>query len=287
MLKRRTHKKKGFSLLEVLMAVALFGAVVTVILAAQAGLVASDRTATNMSQAIELARCRMSEIEEKQLRLGFPEIEEKDQSPICCNDREVAGFSCEWKVERVLLPQPMGLAGDGGLNNLFGGGLGLDAGMGNLGTTAQGLATSMPTAMGPNGVPLVNPMGGAALDFDAGLQNIGTSLTQSFGGAGMSGLLSLVFGLVYPSLKPMLEAGIRRVTVTVHWQEGSQARDMMLQQYITNPSRSGLIAGLGEAGLGGEGGLPMNMGGGGAGGGGGPGGPIFAPPIQPGVGMPR
>ena len=70
------------------MAVALFGAVVTIILSAQAGLVASDRTATNISQAIELGRCRMSEVEEKQLKLGFPEVEEKDTSPICCNDKE-------------------------------------------------------------------------------------------------------------------------------------------------------------------------------------------------------
>lgn len=255
-------RRRGFSLLEVLMAVALFGAVVTIILSAQASLVASDLTATNMSQAVEIARCRMSEIEEKQLRLGFPEIEEKDQSTLCCDDKEVPGFSCDWAVERVLLPQPMGLAGEGGLNFL-GGGLGLDAGFGSLGTAASGLATSMPTSMvGPTGTSLINPMGGAALDFDAGLQNIGQTLTQSFGGAGMSGLLSLVFSLVYPSLKPMLEAGIRRVTVTIHWQEGSHARDMMLQQYITNPSRSGLIAGLGDAGLFGEGGgLPMNMGG--------------------------
>jgi general secretion pathway protein I len=284
----RKPRRRGFSLLEVMMAVALFGAVVTIILSAQAGLVASDRTATNMSQAIEIARCRMSEIEEKQLRLGFPEIEEKDQSNICCNDREVAGFSCDWQVERVLLPQPMGLAGEGGLTSLLSGGL--DAGVGDLGTTAAGLATSMPsTVAGPMGTTLLNPAGGAALNFDAGLQNIGQTLTQSFGGAGMSGLLSLVFSLVYPSLKPMLEAGIRRVTVTVHWQEGSQARDMMLQQYITNPSRAGLIAGLAEAGLGGEGGLPTNLGGAAAGGGAGapPGG--VAPPslIQPSPGMLR
>jgi general secretion pathway protein I len=254
-------RRRGFSLLEVMMAVALFGAVVTIILSAQAGLVASDRTATNMSQAIEVARCRMSEIEEKELRLGFPEMEEKDQSTLCCNDREVPGFSCEWRVERVLLPQPMGLAGEGGLNSLFNSGLGLDAGLGALGTAATGLPTSI---AGPMGTTLLNPAGGAALDFDAGLQNIGTQLTQSFGGAGMSGLLSLVFSLVYPSLKPMLEAGIRRVTVTIRWQEGSQARDMMLQQYITNPSRSGLLAGLAEAGLG-EGGLQVNMGGSGPG----------------------
>jgi general secretion pathway protein I len=228
----------------------------------------------------------MSEIEEKQLRLGFPEIEEKDQGTVCCNDREVAGFSCDWQVERVLLPQPMGLAGDGGLNSLFNSALG-DAGLGNLGSTG-GVPTSI---AGPMGTTLLNPGGGAGLDFDAGLQNIGQSLTQSFGGAGMSGLLSLVFSLVYPSLKPMLEAGIRRVTVTVHWKEGSQARDMMLQQYITNPSRAGLLAGLAEAGIGGEGGLPMNVGGGASTpGGGGPGNPFggFAPPpIQGNAGMQR
>lgn len=276
-------RRRGFSLLEVMMAVALFGACVTIILSAQAGLVASDRTATNMSQAIEIARCRMSEIEEKELRLGFPEMEEKDQSTLCCDDKEVPGFSCNWAVERVLLPQPMGLAGEGGLTSMLGGGLGLDAGFAGLGTMASGLPTSLP---GPMGTTLINPMGGASLDFDAGLQNIGQSLTQSFGGAGMSGLLSLVFTLVYPSLKPMLEAGIRKVTVTIHWQEGSQARELMLQQYITNPSRSGLLAGLAEAGLG-EGGLPVNMGGAAAAPGAAGGGMTAPPPIQMGPGMMR
>ena len=230
------------------MAVALFGAVVTIILSAQAGLVASDRTATNMSQAIELGRCRMSEIEEKQLKLGYPEVEEKDTSPICCNEKDNPGFSCEWKVERVLLPQPMGLAGDAGMNTFFGAGVGLDAGV------PSALAT-------PTGTVMMNPMGGASLDFDAGLANIGTQLNSAVGGAGVSGLLSMVFSIVYPSLKPMLEAAIRRVTVIVHWQEGRQQRDFTLQQYITNPSRAGLLAAIADAGGAGEGGgIPVNTG---------------------------
>jgi general secretion pathway protein I len=250
----RPHRRarKGFSLLEVLMAVALFGAVVTIILSAQAGLVASDRTATNISQAIELGRCRMSEVEEKQLKLGFPEVEEKDTSPICCNEKDNPGFTCEWKVERVLLPQPVSLAGDAGLGSILGGGLGLDAGI------PSSVGTSLAT---PMGTMAVNPLGGASLDFDAGLQNIGMGLQQSMGGAGMSGLLSLVFSLVYPSLKPMLEAAIRKVTVIVHWQEGRQERDFTLQQYITNPSRAGLLGALADAGMGGEGGgTPINTG---------------------------
>ena len=242
------------------MAVALFGSVVTIILSAQAGLVASDRTAINMSQAIEIARCRMSEIEEKELKLGYPEIEEKDMSRACCNEKEVAGFSCEWKIERILLPQPQGMGGDAGLGSLLGGGLGLtDGGLDG----ALAFDAMPPTSIaGPMGTTLINPLGGAGLDFDAGLQNIGAQLQQSMGGAGMSGLLTMVFSLVYPSLKPMLEAGIRKVTVTIHWNEGLKVRDFVLTQYLTNPSRAGLLADVMDAGGFAEGGgLPTSLGG--------------------------
>ncbi len=243
------------------MAAALFGAVVTTILAAEAGLVGSNAAAAKMSQAVTIARCRMSEIEEKQLKLGFPEIEEKDQSQNCCDDKDVPGFSCAWQVERVTLPQAS-LAGDGGAGSMFGG----DLGLGGEGGLAPGAPPS------PSGMPpgLVNPMGGATLDFDAGLQGIGTSLQSAFGGAGGSGLLSMAFSIVYPALKPMLEAAIRRVTVTVSWKEGTVDRDFTIVQYITNPSRAGLLAAMADAGtVGGDGGGGM-LGGlfGGAGGGG-------------------
>ncbi len=253
------RRRRGFSLLEVMVAVALLGAVVTVIVSAQAGLVASNQAAANMSQALEVGRCRMSELEEKELKLGFPEIEEKDTSTICCDDKEVPGFSCDWQIERVTLPQMTSLGGEGGLSSLLGGGLGLDAGLAMLGAGASSaLAT-------PMGTVLSNPLGGAQLDFDGGLQNMGQSLTQSFGqslggGAGMSGLLSLVFSLVYPSLKPLLESAIRRVTVVIKWNEGHTARDFTLVQYVTNPSSAGLLASMADAGAFGDGGstgLPL------------------------------
>jgi general secretion pathway protein I len=244
--------RRGFSLLEVLMAVALFGAVVTIILAAEAGFVASNKSAAQMSQAIEIGRCRMSEIEEKQLKLGFPEVEEKDSSQVCCDDKEIPGFTCEWLVDRVTLPQANPVGGDGGgLNSVLGGGLGLDAG---VAAVASGMATSL---AGPSGAMLVNPAGGAQLDLDGGLQNIGQSLQQSLGGVGgAQGLLSMAFTIVYPSLKPLLEAAIRRVTVVVKWREGLLDRDFTLVQYITNPSRAGLLAGMADAGFSADGGIP-------------------------------
>jgi general secretion pathway protein I len=240
--------RRGFSLLEVMFAVALFGAVVTFILSAQGGLIASNKRAANMSQAVEVARCRMSELEEKELKLGYPEIEEKDTSNVCCDDQEVEGYTCDWVIERVKLPETTALGGDAGLSSLLSGGLGLglDAG---IDTIANGLPSQVGTA-------LMNPAGGAGLNLgiDAGLQGIGNTMQTAFGGAGAQGLLSMVFSIVYPSLKPLLESAIRRVTVTVKWKEGSLDRDFVVTQYLTNPSRAGLLASMLDAGAFGDGG---------------------------------
>ena len=159
-------------------------------------------------------------------------------------------FSCEWHVDRVKLPEVTTLGGDGG-GSLLGGGLGLDAD-GGPGVTGS---------LGQTGSVLVNPLGGAQMDFDAGtgLQNVGSALQQSFGGAGAQGLLSMVFSIVYPSLKPVLEAAIRRITVVVRWKEGAIARDFTLTQYVTNPSRAGLAASMGDAGASGDGGTSPNV----------------------------
>jgi len=243
---------RAFSLLEVLFAVALFGAVVTFILSAEAGLISGNKTAANISQATELGRCRMTELEEKQIRLGFPEIEEKDSSSACCLETETPGFSCEWNVERVKLPEATTLGGDAGLSSLYGGNLELEGG-------APPSASSLAS---PAGSALINPAGGAQLDFDGGLDGFGQSIQKSLGGGmGAQGLVSMVFSIVYPSLKPVLESAIRKITVVVRWKEGAIARDFTLTQYVTNPSRAGLISGLVSSGAFGDGGAGGGLGG--------------------------
>jgi general secretion pathway protein I len=90
---------------------------------------------------------------------------------------------------------------------------------------------------------MVNPAGsggGLNLDIDAGLAGIGSSLqSQMGGGAGTQGLLSMVMGILYPSIKPMYEASIRRIMVTVKWKEGPNQRELPIVQYVTNPQRGG------------------------------------------------
>ena len=217
----------------------------------------------------------MTELEEKMLKLGYPEIDEIDSSTTCCDDKEVSGFSCEWRVERIVLPTPITSSGaDGGFLSL-----GSDGGL--------------PGVPGVPGMPGVgnNPAGGASLDFDAGLAGMTQSLTQQVGGgAGAAGMLSMVFSIVYPSLKPLLEASIRRVTVNIKWREGLKERELPLVQYVSNPVRAGFAQGVSMDGgvLSDGGGAPLPGQGGGTPGAPTGGGTPFAPsPFGGGAPVPR
>ncbi len=47
----------------------------------------------------------------------------------------------------------------------------------------------------------------------------------------------MLMGMVYPQLKPMLEASIRKVTVTIAWKEGKLDRSLNLVQFVTDPQQ--------------------------------------------------
>jgi len=263
-------RRRGFSLLEVMVAVAILGLSLTVILSAQGGLAASNRSAANMGGAIHVGRCKMSELEEKLLKLGYPEIDDLQTDVSCCND-DSAPFRCDTRVEKVVLPNPPGTtaSGDGGLS-LSGSASPLPSGLAPLGSGGAPAIPGLPPG-------LVNPAGGAGLDLDAGLAGIGTSLQSQMGGASMNGMFNMIFSFVYPTLKIGMELSIRRLTVAVHWKEGFKARDFTLVEYVTNPARGGFAQGTGL-----DGGVPQIPG---VPGGGGtqPGGGIVGAPGVPGV----
>lgn len=222
--KRRSGR--GFSLLEVMVAVAILGLVLTVVLSAQGGLAASNRSAANLGLSSNLGRCKMTEVEEKLLKMGYPEIDVNDTDVSCCEDLDQDGFRCDVKVEKVELPPLDKTSGDGG--SPFG----------------------APSGSGDPLGGLVNPAGDGKLNLNldagaGGLASVGQQIGQQFGGAGgASGLMSMVMGIVYPSLKPMLEASIRRIQVMVRWKEGPNAKEFALVQYVTQPQRSGFAADL-------------------------------------------
>jgi general secretion pathway protein I len=215
-LTRVARRARGLTLLEVMVAVAILGLTLTVIISAQTGLASSNRSSAHMGFATSLGRCRMTELEEKLLKEGYPEIDQLDTDQACCDGEKDARFLCDHRVEKVELP-----------NLIEGGDAGALPGM------------------------LNNPGGGPGLNLatgDGGLQNLGQQVQGQLGVAGMagagaggaSGLLSMVMGIVYPSMKPMYEASIRKVTVTVKWKEGPNEHELALVQYVTSPQRSGM-----------------------------------------------
>lgn len=220
-------RARGFSLLEVMVAVAILGLTLTVILSAQGNISAKNQQATNMAFAGSLARCKMTEVEEKLLKMGYPEIDQIDTAVSCCEDFDREGFTCDTRVEKIELPQLENTSGDGG--SLFG---------------------APASSSNPLSGVLNNPAGTGQLNLsmEAGAEGI-QQLAGQMGGA--EGMMSTVMGIVYPSLKPMMEASVRRVSVTVHWKEGPNIRELPIIQYVTNPQRGGLLAGfpLGDAGM--------------------------------------
>ncbi|WP_394848808.1 type II secretion system GspH family protein [Pendulispora brunnea] len=243
--------KRGFSLLEVMVAIAILGLALSVILSAQAGLTTSTRRAANMANAVEYGRCKMTEMEEKLLKMGYPELDDLQSLVPCCNDETDTMYTCDTRVEKVVLPNPPSNTLGGGDGGSGGGGDGGLGGLSNLASAAQGGSSSLPFVL--------NPAGGAGLNLnmDAGMQGLGSAL-NSVGGA--DGLISMAMGIVYPSIKPLMEASIRRLTVTVRWKEGSTDKEITMVQYVTNPQRGNLGGALGfDAGTGlvGDGGVPI------------------------------
>jgi len=234
-----------------MMAVAILGGALTAILSAQASIAASNKIGNNLGMALSLGRCRMVEVEDKLLKFGYPDLEDAQTELPCCNDKEVQGFTCESRVQKVLMPNPpsmMNTSVDGGMS-LSGGSPSAMLQGGLAGASPSSLSTALGSlgglsgiGGGSNGLALNSDAGFGSLNLEAGVQTIGSSLATQMGGggAGTQGLLSMVMGFVYPFLKPMMEASIRKITVVVRWNEGATVKEFQLLQYVTNPSNGGL-----------------------------------------------
>lgn len=230
--------QRGFTLLEVIVAIAILGLGLTVLLGSQVGLFTNASRGQHLTVATNLARCKMGEIEVKLLTLGYQLTDEHDEGECCAGeDQHNDGYRCVWKVERVKLPElPLNGGLDGGLNNPGGDG-GLDLG-----------PISMLTGL--------NKPGGTQLGDKAKPQDLAQTLSSA---PNPMGLAPMMMSMVYPTLKPMLEASIRKVSVTVQYREGHFDRELAITQYVTNPQQGQLdpsVAGTGGAGgLGALGGL--------------------------------
>lgn len=218
----RRSDARAFTLLEVMVAVAILGLGLVTLLTAQTGLFASSKRAATLSEAIGLARCKMSEIEEHLLREGYQLTTEDEEGP-CCEDDDSA-LRCKWSIASVMLPEFSMSSADAGA------GEGEEESASAM--TLDGLGEAKDSLAKGDTAGSVGKM----------QEMMGGGMASGGPSMGAGALAPLAMGMVYPQLKAMLEASIRKVTVRVVWMEGRTERDFVVTQYITNPQAGGFLA---------------------------------------------
>lgn len=225
------RRARGFTLLEVMVSVAILGLGLTAILSAQAGAFSSAAHARNLSVATGLARCKMSELEEQISRDGLPALDEND-SGACCEGDE-SPMRCAWKIEKPELPEPK-------------------FGELNLDTQLDSSQLKLDDAT----------KGASSLGSDAKLGDVAQSLlggqsgSEGAGGGaaagGMDGMFGMVMEMVYPDVKSLFEASARRLTVKLSWKEGNRDHEIELVQWVTVPQMGAPPPDEGEGGASGS-----------------------------------
>lgn len=99
----RARKHAGFTLLEVMVAVAILALSLTAIFSSQVGAMRTAARSRHVNTASLLARCKMGELEEQFANEGLPAVEDNGRDE-CCEGAEMTGYRCEWSVVRVVLP---------------------------------------------------------------------------------------------------------------------------------------------------------------------------------------
>ena len=192
----RRASASGFTLLEVMIALAILGAGLTVLLSATAANVAKSLRAQDLAIGAELGRGKMYDLEEELLEEGFQEL----------NQEREGDFSDEgwpdvtWKAEIVKIELPS-----------------IEALAAGSGEDDEG---------GEDGAPGV---GGGLLGGVLGGGLGGEDSQGTAAGASM-------FGALYEPIRNVAEMAVRKVTLTVTWRVAGNEETLVLDCYFTDPN---------------------------------------------------
>jgi general secretion pathway protein I len=191
----KSRSLSAFTLLEVMVAVGILGVALTALFSSEAGAIKMAHSSRKMGLGVELARCKMGEIEEKIAKEGLPAVF-ASESDECCEEAEIEGFTCDWEINRIVLPETM-----------F---------EGEEGEEGEAFDSDSEDSTGILEAAASDPM----------------SLLSGESGALMGELAATAMSMVYPILKPSIEEQIRSVVVTVRWHEGGRERSFNVSQYL-------------------------------------------------------
>jgi general secretion pathway protein I len=232
--------KRGFTLLEVMIGLALLGLALTVLIKSAAGSIFNAEQAHMLGVATDLARGKMYDIEEKLIKDGFTDTDQSQTDWKAFEDEGWPNISYKYDVIAVEFPSwdqlqamaqgRMTGSGSAGSNkgSAFGSGFGSSFGAGS-GDPVNAFQNSA--------------LGGMLSMMGAATGGKGGDVTSAAGGS----LIQSQYGL----FQQILKVTVRKVKLTVKWQVLGRDRDLTVVAFYTDPAAMDkVLSGMGSVDLG-------------------------------------
>jgi len=226
------RKQQGFTLFEVMIALAILALSLTVLVKSTAMTKLNAEQAQMIGVTTDLAREKMYEIEETLIKDGFSDTDQSEEDKTFA-DEGWPQITYSYKVEEVELPgwdQLQALAqGHGQAGSGSGSGSGSGAGSGESNAFADSALGGMMTQFG------------GMFGF-GGNSKSGPDATNGMGAAFVQGQYSM--------FQQILKVSIRKVTLTLKWQVMGSDRDMKVVCFFTDAAAMDkVLSGMGSQDL--------------------------------------
>ena len=215
-------RRAGFTLVEVMIALAILGMALVMLVRSIAGNIGSAQQAMYMGLVADLGRGKMYDIEEHLAQEGFKDTEEQEEGDF--GDEGWAAITWEYRVIPVELPSFDKLVGlSQGPGSGSGSGSGEDAdGDGDGEPDPEQLQRFEDSMFGQ----MMSMFGGLGGGTEGGGPDLG------------------MIQLAYPMIQEVLKKSIRKVVLTVRWDTGFEAEHVDFVTFITDiPSMCKAIPG--------------------------------------------
>jgi len=228
------RSRQGFTLLEVMIAVVILAVGLASLFTSEAGAIRIAQRARTTTVATLLARCKMAEVEERVAKEGWPgeQIDGRDE---CCEEGEHEGYTCEWKVERIKLPDreedeedeedgekkqegDKGKPQGGMLDQLS------ELSKQDPGDRLSGITDMLSGGSGSKSEKIAS----------AGSDDDKKSKDERAEESMLDPMASMVMSLAFPMMKPVIEEGVRRASVLVKWKDGDKEQTFEVVQFLVS-----------------------------------------------------
>lgn len=232
--------KRGFTLLEVMIALALLGLALVVLIKSAAGSIFNAEEAHMMGVATDLARARMYEEQETLIKDGFSDTD--TTSPEQCTGTGDDGFKpcdpelwqdvvCCVNVQQIELPS-MDV-----LQQMVMGKAQAMAAAGSAAAAAAAAGSGSGSAGDLAGSGWSADQVNAFKNSTLGGMLAATGILGGDGGTGVLGAQGGMFiQMFYEQIVQILKVSIRKVTLTVRWKVLGHDRDMKVVAFFTDPA---------------------------------------------------